>query len=177
MAAVESEVLTHFAGLTTSEEIKNRYRELATANHPQLVRAGGGSDADVEAAEATMRSLNAEFTAAMSTAIVTERPHLTTAEVESAENEAEGLREAVEAICHLPGIVIEVRGTWLWVYGDTKAVKDDLGKAGFHWSPAKDRQPWYWKPGKWRRRRGSGWSDAKIRAKYGSRFVRSGEEV
>jgi hypothetical protein len=48
---------------------------------------------------------------------------------------------AVEKACQLPGITIERCGSWYWVSGETKPVKDKLLELGFKYSGNKQR--WY----------------------------------
>ena len=43
----------------------------------------------------------------------------------------ETIKRAYNKISHLPGIEIELCGTWLWVSGKTRAVKNELKAAGF----------------------------------------------
>jgi hypothetical protein len=54
------------------------------------------------------------------------------------------MMEILRKINHLPGIVIERRGVWLWVFGNTKPVKDQLKAAGFAWG--KKAGEWWWRP-------------------------------
>jgi nucleoside diphosphate kinase len=83
------------------------------------------------------------------------------------------LREHVEAILHLPGINIEVCGTWVWVSGDTKPVKDQIKAAGFRF--AKKKIMWYYRNEENAHYyRGKGASMEHIREKYGSEEVKSG---
>lgn len=62
------------------------------------------------------------------------------------------------------------KGVWLWLHGDTRAVKDQLKACGCCWAPSK--KLWYWRPS-WAKSFGSKkrQSMADIRAKYGSAWV------
>lgn len=44
----------------------------------------------------------------------------------------------------LKGVKFETIGTWVWATGETREVKDELKRAGFHFSAKKEA--WYWKP-------------------------------
>lgn len=81
--------------------------------------------------------------------------------------------EAVEAIATLPGLVVEVCGTWVWVSGETKQHKDALKMKGFRWASKKAR--WYWCPvGSGRAK--FGFTMNRIRQRYGSETYRTRDE-
>lgn len=83
------------------------------------------------------------------------------------------LREAVERILHIPGINIEICGTWIWVSGDTKAACKEIKEAGYRW--ARGKKMWYYKKENefCRRSRKGGMSMSYIRDKYGSEELKS----
>lgn len=83
------------------------------------------------------------------------------------------LREAIEKIITLPGINIEVCGSWVWVSGDTRNVKEQLKEARFRW--ARKKAMWYYRnEDNATYHRGKGATMAHIREKYGSEEVKSG---
>jgi hypothetical protein len=45
---------------------------------------------------------------------------------------------------NLEGVKVELIGSWLWVSGNTKPIKDELKALKFRWCPKKDGQPWTW---------------------------------
>lgn len=54
------------------------------------------------------------------------------------------LRSKIEAVLNLGGnLVVELCGLWVWVTGETKPYKEQLGKngLGFKWSP--NKEAWY----------------------------------
>lgn len=77
------------------------------------------------------------------------------------------LLEILQKIRFLHGVTREIRGVYLWIYGNTKTYKDALKDMGFKWAPKKCE--WYYAPNgrKPRRKRGE-WSREKIRETYGS---------
>lgn len=84
------------------------------------------------------------------------------------------LREAVEAILSLPGINIEVCGSWVWVSGDTRNVKDNLKEANFRWACKK--KMWYYRKADDAQhygRKGKYKDMGYIRSKYGSEELKS----
>lgn len=68
------------------------------------------------------------------------------------------------------GLEIEICGVWLWIHGNTKAVKEQLKACGCCWAPTK--KLWYWRP-TWAKSYGSKKRQSMeiIRAKYGSAWV------
>lgn len=44
----------------------------------------------------------------------------------------------------LKNVKFETIGTWVWATGETREAKDELKRAGFHFSAKKEA--WYWKP-------------------------------
>ncbi len=79
----------------------------------------------------------------------------------------ETINELWNKIKHLPKINIELCGTWVWVSGETKEVKDQLSEAGMKY--ASKKQMWAWSPPGSKRRYGKKTQPMdKIRAKYGS---------
>jgi curved DNA-binding protein CbpA len=148
--------ITYFSNCSTSEEIKNEYRRLAKLNHPDI---GGDT--------ATMQAINLAYTLAMDAAIRSEKPGWTPEGYDHAAAVAEGIREAIDAIIKFDNISIEICGTWVWVSGQTRAIKEALKEAGYKWAPKKDGQPWYFAgtPSRNRKRR---YSLDEIRMRYGS---------
>lgn len=81
----------------------------------------------------------------------------------------DALMDALNAVIHLPDISIEVCGSWIWISGNTKPVKDALKTAGFKW--ASKKYMWYFRPPEYRSKSRGKWSMDKIRANYGSDTV------
>lgn len=67
----------------------------------------------------------------------------------------------------MEGVTYELIGTWLWVGGDTKPHKTELGEMGAHWAPRK--KLWYFQPETTKKFKGNSKMDMDaIRAKYGT---------
>ncbi|MBQ3300989.1 MAG: hypothetical protein IJH04_02330 [Eggerthellaceae bacterium] len=145
-------------------ELKHEFKRLVMRYHPD--RPNGD--------EETMKAVNAEYDKAFeqlkrypSEADEAPRAHAT-AEV------AEDFRNILDVLVRLKGIEIELCGSWLWISGDTFAVKDELKAAGCRWQRKKAK--WYWHPpeahvGYGKKPASMSW----IRNKYGSQLIR-GEE-
>lgn len=67
----------------------------------------------------------------------------------------------------MENVTIELVGTWIWVYGDTRPHRDILGKNGLGLRWSGKRKKWYYSTTPYRRSRSRKSYDA-IRQKYGS---------
>ena len=146
--------MKYFANCRTLDELKKEYRRLSKLHHPDH-----GGD------EATMKAINAEYSDRFE---VLKRQHNASADEAHQTTEApEEFINIINALVKLHGITVELCGCWLWVSGDTRAVKEELKAAGCRWSSSK--KMWYWR----HQEDGAHWSRGRksmqqIRAKYGS---------
>lgn len=137
--------------IQTVDELKKQYYKLAKQYHPD----GGGSKEEFQALSNEYEKLLHRL---LSGAGLSN---------EERSNELaldENLRKAYFAIMHLPGIIVELAGKWLWVSGATYPIRKELKEAGFYFAPKK--KLWYYK-GVDSSGRGNYTID-EIRQKYGS---------
>ena len=159
-----------FAEVENLAELKKAYREAAFANHPDR-----GGDAE------TMKAINAEYDrvfAELKAAEQTEHNQRENGTGETIRPEDitgdDGYRIVIEALLHIPGLVIELCGGWLWITGATKEHKDEIKAAGCYWAPKK--RCWYWRPNDYKASHNrKAHSMAYIRDKYGSSTGGHGE--
>lgn len=142
--------MDYFTRCRTLDEIKAEYKRLARKHHPDM---GGDTR--------TMQEINRQYEAAFHAAKGAAR-------TETTETAAEFIA-VIDALMKLHGITVELCGCWLWISGDTRAVKEELKAAGCRWAPKKGM--WYWRPAGQHTRKGGGASMERIRAKYGSRTI------
>lgn len=101
-----------FAGCSTADEVKTRYKELAKQYHPD--KPGG----DLR----KMQEINAEYDKAIKYAGQNEPNDF---KREADESASETLREAIQFAVTLPeDVIITIRGNWLWLEGNTYYAKD-----------------------------------------------------
>lgn len=84
------------------------------------------------------------------------------------------LREKLNAVLSLEGIEIELCGTWLWITGETMAVKENIKLAGFFW--AKQKKAWYWRSPEERSYNRKSFTIDEIRQKHGSAAIKSSKK-
>ncbi len=161
----------YFAGCTTSEQVKVRYRELCKKWHPDL-----GPQEESAIRTVKMQEINAAYARASAIFRQAEmrekarergRPEPTPQDYTDAAAVDERIREAIEQIVTLDGLEIEICGLWVWVGGETKKHKDALKAAGYRWATKKLK--WYFAgvpAGGFRQ-----FDMDEIRARYGSQRV------
>lgn len=79
------------------------------------------------------------------------------------------LEKIISLILHFENITIELVGSWVWVSGDTKEIKDKLKELGFKW--ASKKKMWFY--GEMKGRNPKEKSMEEIKGKYGSETLKS----
>ena len=149
--------MKYFKDCSTIDEVKALYKILAKENHPDM---GGDT--------ATMQAINTEY--AFACAKIARGAGLSDEEADTEIKLSEEYRQVIEKIIHLPGIIIEVVGNWIWVTGNTRPVKDALKETGFYFAAKK--AAWYYRNEAFKTR-GNGAPLEEIRRKYGSETINS----
>ncbi|NOR64941.1 MAG: J domain-containing protein [Candidatus Scalindua sp.] len=80
------------------------------------------------------------------------------------------LNAAINAVINLPNVTTEVCGIWVWLSGDTRAVKDTIKSAGFHWASKKKK--WYFRPSDYKSKSRGKYSMDDIRKAHGSETLK-----
>lgn len=150
--------MKYFKDCKTLEEVKALYKKLALENHPDR---GGSTE--------TMQEINTEY--AFATARIVAGSKMNAEETEQEMHFSEEYRKIIEQIIHLPGIVIELVGLWIWVTGETKPVHKELGAAKLFY--ASKKKAWYYRSDHLKAKRGGKKSLDEIRSKYGSEVVKN----
>lgn len=143
-------------GLYTMQDIKLIYRKLARVNHPDC----GGSVEMMQLINTAYEDFckyfisNADYT------------------VRDGQVDADGFdSELIRELKAMQGVIIEIIGYWIWLFGNTYLHKDNIKGFGFKFSNS--RKAWYWSPTlSDKKRRGSG-SMTMIRNKFGSTIITS----
>jgi hypothetical protein len=151
-----------FKGITDLTELKKVYYKLALQFHPDR---GGDT--------ATMQQINNEYEV-FSQALINGNADFSEGR-KAWETKCAGMyTKIIEKIINLPGLIIEICGTWIWVTGNTFANKEQLAEHGFRFS--RPKMAWYHRPEGFRKTSKGKYSLNKIREIYGSELVERMEE-
>lgn len=151
-----------FVNIKTLDDLRKEYRRLAILHHPDK----GGRVQD-------MQEINAEYDI-LSKKLINSNPDFSEARKVYENQVSEELREKVSFAVNLPGVTVEVIGSWIWVTGNTKEVKDHLKQAGFKFSSGK--VAWYWHCGNYRKFNRNRYDMDEIRTMWGSQVVDKDEQ-
>ena len=143
-----AQIEEQFKGIDGINEAKKIYKELAKKLHPDV----GGTDE-------LFKILNAVYNHILEHGLNFS---------EDAEFDLE-LEKVISKILHYENIIIEVVGSWIWLSGDTKHIKETLKELNFKW--ASKKKMWYYGEMKGRNPKQKSMDD--IKAKYGCQRVKT----
>jgi len=145
---IQTQIEKEFIGIEGINEAKKIYKELAKKLHPDV---GGSTE--------LFKMLNSVYNHILENGINFSK---------DSEFDIE-LEKVISKILHYENIIIEVVGSWIWLSGDTKTIKDTLKELGFKW--ANKKKMWYYGEMKGRNPKQKSMED--IKAKYGSQTVKT----
>jgi hypothetical protein len=145
------EILREFKGVEGINEAKKIYKNLAKKLHPDV----GGSEEE-------FKILNSVYTDLIEHKIYFSNDIKIDIELE----------KIISLILHFENITIELVGSWVWVSGDTKEIKDKLKELGFKW--ASKKKMWFY--GEMKGRNPQEKSMEEIKSKYGSETLKTKEK-
>ena len=143
-----SQIEEQFKGIEGINEAKKIYKQLAKKLHPDV----GGSDE-------LFKMLNSIYNNILENGIYFSNESKFDLELE----------KVISQILHYENLIIEVVGSWIWLSGDTKTIKDKLKELNFKW--ASKKKMWYY--GEMKGRNPKEKSLEEIKSKYGCETVRS----
>jgi hypothetical protein len=146
------EILKEFKGVEGINEAKKIYKQLAKKLHPDMV----GGD------EESFKLLNSIYTDLIEHKIYFSNDFKIDIELE----------KIISLILHFENITIELVGSWLWVSGDTKEIKEKLKELGFKW--ASKKMMWFY--GEMKGRNPQEKSMEEIKSKYGSETLKTNDK-
>jgi len=144
----KSEIEEQFKGIEGINEAKKVYKELAKKLHPDV----GGSNE-------VFKLLNEVYNNILEHGLNF---------INDGEFDLE-LEKIISKILHFENIIIEVIGTWIWLSGDTKNIKEILKGLNFKW--ASKKKMWYYGEMKGKSPQQKSMED--IKAKYGCQEVKT----
>ncbi|MDY3204227.1 MAG: hypothetical protein RBR70_04040 [Arcobacter sp.] len=146
------EILKEFKNVEGINEAKKIYKTLAKKLHPDME---GGN-------EESFKILNAVYTDLIEHKIYFSNDFKIDIELE----------KVISLILHFENITIELVGSWVWVSGDTREIKEKLKELGFKW--ASKKKMWFY--GEMKGRNPNEKSMEEIKSKYGSETLKSKEK-
>ena len=141
------EILKEFQDIEGINEAKKIYKTLAKKLHPDI----GGSEEDFKILNEIYNNL------------IEHKIYFSNSSKFDIE-----LEKIISLILHFENISIELVGSWIWVSGDTKEIKDKLKELGFKW--ASKKKMWFY--GEMKKRNHKEQSLEDIKAKYGSETLK-----
>ena len=145
------DIIKEFSEVTGINEAKKVYKTLAKKLHPDV----GGSEEE-------FKLLNAIYNDFIENKIYFSNDFKIDLDLE----------KIISQILHFENITIELVGSWIWLSGDTKEIKDKLKELGFKW--ASKKRMWFY--GEMKGRNPQEKSIDEIKAKYGSETLKSDEK-
>lgn len=145
------EILKEFQNVEGINEAKKIYKNLAKKLHP-----------DVGGDEESFKLLNSIYTDLIEHKIYFSNDFKIDIELE----------KVISLILHFENITIELVGSWIWVSGDTKEIKDKLKELGFKW--ASKKKMWFY--GEMKGRNPQEKSMEEIKSKYGSETLKTNDK-
>jgi len=144
------EIIKEFSEVTGINEAKKVYKTLAKKLHPDV----GGSEEE-------FKLLNAIYNDFIENKIYFSNEFKIDLDLE----------KIISQILHFENITIELVGSWIWLSGDTKEIKDKLKELGFKW--ASKKKMWYY--GEMKGKSHGEKSLDEIKDKYGSKTFKKKE--
>jgi len=156
----------YFANCSTVEQVKAEFRKLAMENHPDR---GGDT--------AVMQEINAQYQRALKRCDGQKSTGSDGAEHTYRYDEAVE-REVAEALAKILRVKmhadVAVIGTWIWIVGETKPVKEELKALGCIWH--NKRVAWYWRPADAKAYKRSRGGLEHLAAQYGAKVFRTDDK-
>ena len=144
------EIIKEFSEVIGINEAKKVYKILAKKLHPDV----GGSEEE-------FKLLNAIYNDFIENKIYFSNDFKIDLDLE----------KIISQILHFENITIELVGSWIWLSGDTKEIKDKLKELGFKW--ASKKKMWYY--GEMKGKSHGEKSIDEIKDKYGSKTFKKKE--
>lgn len=152
----------YFENVTTLEELKREYRHWAVKLHPD----NGGNLKN-------MQELNAQYDV-MFAKVKDKHKTKEGKEYTKATTEAPSyFKDIIDKLIKL-NVTIEIIGSFIWVSGNTKAVKEDLKALGFKWHTQK--VCWYLSPPDYVKKSKTKYTMDEVRNMFGVQYERQQAE-
>jgi curved DNA-binding protein CbpA len=152
-----------FENVKTLDELRKEYHKLAFIHHPHS--EGGNTK--------TMQAINNQYEQ-LTKKLIDQHEDYSDERKDWEMHVSEELMVKIANIINLPGIVIELIGSWLWITGNTYAVRDSLKTEGFKFSPPKCS--WYFHCGEYQKNNNSLHSMDELRDLFGYQNIETKQQ-
>lgn len=150
---------TYFKNVTTLEELKKQYRQLALKYHPD--RPNGNTE--------TFKAIVSEYEQLFKLVKDTHKTKDGKTYTKPVNEKPSDFIDLINKLINLYGIHIEVIGSFVWVSGETKPHKETLKALGFRYHTTK--KVWYKAPSDYiKRNKKAKYSMNEIRNMYGVKY-------
>lgn len=143
--------------MSSLDELRTMYRKLALQHHPDR----GGSTQ-------YMQEINAEYEY-LSKYLINSNTTFSEGRKYYEHYASDYIRRKIEEIMFFENVLIEVIGSWIWISGDTRPIREDLKQKGFRFSH--NKLAWYWYYGDYHKFTKRQYSMDEIRMMWGSEEV------
>ena len=154
---------TYFTECKSLDEAKQLYKKLCVKLHPDV--SGYDSTADFQRMQAEFEKF---------------RPGKEKFEGEFAQWDATEYAFIINQLIKIGGISIEICGSWIWLSGDTKPVKEKIKafdtRESMRRGWSKNKAMWYFSPKGYRKRSSKKMEYEEIKNMFGSQRVRKDED-
>lgn len=154
--------MKYFKNVNSLEELRKEYKKLLKQYHPD--NAGGSEEATKE--------INNEYEKLFE---ILKNQSSSQQEKEQFNRKMDAaFRDILNQVIDL-NVDVEIIGSWIWVGGNTYAIKETLKRLGFNWIGK--RKMWAWHEDEYTKRRNSNKTLDELRSYYGSEVVKSTKNV
>ena len=144
----QEEIKREFGAVTGINEAKKIFKQLAKKLHPDI----GGSNEE-------FKILNKVYSDILENGVYFSNDFKFDIELE----------KIISQILHYDDLIIEVVGSWIWLSGETKSIKEKLKELNFKW--ASKKKMWYY--GEMKGKNPKQKSMDEIKSKYGCETLKS----
>jgi len=148
----KEQIINEFKDVTGINEAKKIYKTLAKKLHPDV----GGSEEE-------FKLLNSIYNDFIENKIFFSNESKIDLELE----------KIISKLLHFENITIELIGSWIWISGDTKAIKENLKELNFKW--ASKKKMWYFGEMKGKNLKPKSMSE--IKSKYDTKTFKSKDKI
>lgn len=148
--------MNYFIDINNIDDLKKKYKELVKKYHPDR----GGSEDVLKEINNQYENLSNKLNKEAGT---------------ENKQESKDFQEIITKLSQYNDINIEICGSWIWLTGNTKPIKEVLKELKFRW--ASKKKQWYFRPDDYKSSSRKTHSMAYIRNKFGSETIKNGKKT